>query len=243
VCEAIDAGPEDGGDPCGGPQPTCYQGWSGDAGCCLEDATIGAMCDGGGWSCAPGYFRMSECFRLSPICEGADAGPIPGTYDNCEVTSDCQIVANTCCGVCGMASADDMAAIARESSTEYYRNVACPESRDGPVPCPGCATQLNPHLVATCDMTGVRAVCLQVDLATEPYSTCTTDADCFLATPECCACGEVPLHQTIALNTSRAGDINALTCDFDVTCPPCVPTFDAAARPACVAGACTVVSD
>ncbi len=237
MCEGIDGG------PCPGTGPTCYQGaGAGSASCCYEGFTTAATCDTG-WTCPAGFYTRAACGRVDTICEGPDAGVVSGgPYDDCTVTSDCQIVANTCCGVCGVPTADDMAAIATRRSTEYYREVACPESIDGPVACPECLTRLNPHLVATCDMTGVRPACAQVDLGAPPYSTCSVDSDCSLATPTCCACSEIGLSRTIAVNSAWGRDLNSLLCDTDASCPPCVPIFDPSARAACEAGVCVVVT-
>ncbi len=59
----------------------------------------------------------------------------------------------------------------------------------------------NPHLTATCDRTGIRPACAVVDFATEPFAACTVDEDCVLATPRCCACGEIPIYDTIAVRS------------------------------------------
>ena len=240
----LDSGSLDGGSldsgGCAGAAPTCYEGWSGRSDCCIEGSTRPAIC-AGGWTCEARYFTRAECGRLDPLCEGADAGPPPMLYDDCGRTSDCTLVANTCCGVCGEPSADDLAAINAEQRDPYYTNVSCPESRDGPVPCPDCPSANNPELIATCDMTGFRPACALVDLGAPPYAQCTLDSDCMLATPQCCACGEIPVFNTISVNT--ATDLNSLVCDPPVVCDPCVAVFSPRAHATCVGGLCDVILD
>ncbi len=239
VCEGPDAGPifYDAGAACGGPTPLCYAGWSGSPSCCLEPGTP-ATCLPDGWACPPGRFRFDECGRVDPVCEGIDAGPGPGLYDDCTRTSDCTLVADSCCGVCGRPTRDDVAAVNASRTEDYYLDVACPEARDEPVACPDCAGEPNPYLVATCDMRGFRPVCAVVDLETSDYGACTRDRDCVLAAPECCACGEIDLYSTIAVRGDA--DVNSVLCDAELPCPPCAPVFDPRARARCQAGQCTV---
>lgn len=240
VCEGFDAGPPpgDGGGGCGGPVALCYAGWSGSPECCLEPGTP-ATCSGGGWSCPVGQFLASECGRIDSFCEGpADAGPGPGLYDDCTVTSECTLTASSCCGVCGQPTIGDVAAVNTRRTDAYYLDVACPSARDEPPICPGCAGQPNPALVATCDMRGFRPACAVVDLSTPEYASCTRDRDCVLAAPQCCACGEIDAFQTVAVR--RDADLSAVLCDSDAACPPCVPIFDERASARCDAGLCVV---
>ncbi|MEZ4335527.1 MAG: hypothetical protein R3B82_02770 [Sandaracinaceae bacterium] len=234
-----DAGPtpSDGGGGCGGPIPLCYPGWGGFADCCLEPGSP-ATCSGGSWSCPSGAFLADDCGRVDSICEGFDAGMPPILYDDCTRNSDCVLVADSCCGTCGRPTRGDVAAVNESRTEDYYLDVACPEARDEPPICPGCASQPNPYLVATCDMMPFRPVCSVVDLETPEYQSCTTDSDCVLAAPDCCACGEIDLFSTLAVRGDV--DVNALLCDGEIICPPCAAVFDPRATPRCDAGACVV---
>jgi hypothetical protein len=90
----------------------------------------------------------------------------------------------------------------------------------GGVGCPECFMQQDQHLVATCAM----GTCQAIDLRAHPVTACTRDDECFLASPNCCDCGELGVDQAIAI--SDAGGLNALRCDLSgPSCPPCAPTF------------------
>lgn len=234
VCEGV---PADGGAGCFGPTPLCYEGWSGSTDCCLEPGTP-ASCAGGGWQCPAGTYSSAECGRLDPVCEGVDGGPGTGLYDDCAVTSDCTLVATTCCGTCGQPARGDVDAVHVDRTTAYYLDVACPEARSEPPICPDCAGMPNPHLAATCDMTGFRPACAVVDFAEPEFASCTADTDCRLAAPECCACGEISPYETIAVRNDA--DLSAVLCDHELACPPCAPIFDERATARCDAGQCVV---
>lgn len=242
----IDAGVPDAGG-CGGPTPLCYPRVG--ARCCL-DAPTAAACIAGSFECPRGSIRGDSCARIDPVCEGVDAGPPPvdsailGPFDDCTMHSECVLTSAGCCDVCGSPTAADVVPVAAARESDYYRQVSCPESESGPVACPACATQPNPHLVAYCDTAPFRPVCQLADLGAPPYSPCEADSDCVLATPRCCACGEIPLSETIAVRADHAGDIDALLCELGGgECPPCVPIYDESATAACVAGACAVIGD
>jgi hypothetical protein len=126
-----------------------------------------------------------------------------------------------------------------DRASDFYLDVACPSARDEPAVCPDCAARPDPHLTATCDMTGIRAACAVVNFATPEYASCTIDDDCRLTAPSCCACGSIDLYQTIAVR--HDADLQSVLCDRLFPCPPCVPTFDERARARCgEAGLCVV---
>lgn len=221
---------------CDGEVPRCFDGWDPDGLCCLTGSERDASCIDGVWACGRGFLQ-AECGRLDVACEGADAGPTP-LFDDCEVTSNCTLTINTCCSSCSIPTADEFAAVNRELTNEYRDEVACP---DGPVPCPECEAQPNPYLVATCDMSGFRPACAVVDFEVPEYAGCTTNEECTLQSPTCCACGEIALDQTIAVrNDARIGDV---VCDGETVCPPCAPIFSERIAAACVAGLCQVVTE
>lgn len=228
-----------------GPIADCLRGLSNEADCCITGDTAPALCNASGsLVCPPGYFFATECGSTDPICESTDAGrPPPALYDDCSVTSDCSLTINSCCGSCGVPARGDVAAVNTDRSSDHYREVACPASASGPVDCPACEGTEDPHLAATCDMTGFRPQCAVVDFAAPPYADCVTAEDCVLATPSCCACGAIDVGQTISVNRLQAGQVNAVTCDdaAEACAEPCVPTFDADLSAVCNAGRCEVL--
>ncbi|MFK7991183.1 MAG: hypothetical protein AB8I08_34510 [Sandaracinaceae bacterium] len=249
-CGRIDSACEgpmnDGGlRPCdAGPIANCLRGYDGSADCCLTGDTVPAMCGAtGGVRCPSGYFFETACGRTGPMCEGVDAGgPPPGLYDDCSATSECALTIDSCCGSCGVPARGDVAAVNTERADDHYRDVACPASAEGPVDCPACAGQADPHLTATCDMTGFRPQCAVVDFAASPYSDCETAEDCVLVAPTCCPCGDIDASQTISVNRDQAGQVHAVTCDdAAAACDACAPNFAPDLTPVCNAGRCEVL--
>lgn len=246
ICEGtmiFDGGLVDGGlHACdAGPISPCLRGWGGSSDCCLAGDTAEWLCNASGaLACPPGYFSPGTCRSSAAVCESVDAGT--GLYDDCDVTSDCTLTDQTCCGVCGQPTSDDVAAVHTDRTSDYYRDVACPESVTGPVICPDCIAASNPHLFATCDTSGFRPACAVVDFGAAPFSECTGSGDCVLATATCCACGAIAAADTIAVSRDEAFGMNAITCDeLGAACPPCVPAFDPGLSAICNAGRCMVV--
>lgn len=242
----LDAGPpagDAGPGGCEGAAPSCYQGWSGFDHCCLEGTERAATCVADRWSCASGSYLEGDCGHLDPMCEGIDAGvPPPPRYDSCSVTSDCVLTANTCCGVCGRPTADDVDAVRMDRAMDYYLDVACPEARDGAIDCPDCPSALNPGLVATCDAsTGGR--CEVVDIDNDPsLAGCASDSDCVVRVPDCCECGaDTSPFRLIAVAADSRGALERLVCDPDSGCPECAPVYPEGASAVCDGGLCRVV--
>lgn len=239
---ALSDGPptDRGASACPGAAPSCYAGWSGSSDCCLEPGSP-AECIDGVWACSLDLFGAEECARIDPVCEGSDMGPPGGLYDDCGLHADCTLTPNTCCGVCGAPSAEDLAAVDHDREEDYYFDVACPEARDDPPICPDCPSALNPHLVASCDPTGFRPACTVVDLAEPRFTGCVADSDCVLRTRRCCPCGDIPEYDTIAV--SKDADVDLWVCEADEVCPDCLATYDPSLIPICESGRCVVARD
>ena len=119
-----------------------------------------------GPACPAGY-RLS-CDTASE-CSVGDAGPLRA----CVVPTDCAVVAESCCGTCGLATPDDMIGILGDRSSTYHADVCAGMT------CTACRRQRDSALVATCDA----GTCQAVDLHTSTITACTSDADCDSAPP------------------------------------------------------------
>ncbi len=146
----------------------------------------------------------------------------------CDVPSACTLRPASCCGACGAATPTDMIALPDGEVAAYVAGM-CAD-----VGCPECAALPDPYLIATC----TAGQCVAVDLHTHPLTECALDTDCVLSPAQCCACGLLAAHETIAHNPARGG-LGTLTCDPDADCPPCVPDFGAL-EARCDAGRCVV---
>ena len=150
-----------------------------------------------------------------PVEESDGIGP---DWAACTVPSDCVIAANSCCGVCGMPTLDDVDAANKNFLEEHYDAVC-----DIPDPiCPGCATMPNPELIATCR----EGSCLAMDIGEEDLTNCTSSDDCVIRTPECCECGaDMTPTSLVAIRGDGRSVLEDLVCDPVVACPECAPIY------------------
>jgi hypothetical protein len=163
---------------------------------------------------------------------GTGTGGGGSSFDACTGPGQCVLVANGCCGTCGMPGPGSLASVNQAQASAFQMSV-CPN----PPPCPECAQQPNPDLFAFCEPSGH---CLIGDVHTNPVSACTTDADCTLRFgSDCCEACEGNSSQLVALN--KNSDLHALVCAPDTGCPGCVPMYPAGAAAVCDAGHCAVV--
>lgn len=144
-----------------------------------------------------------------------DGGPITG-WNVCNVSDDCILQERACCDSCVELSLDQVDAINSRSSTDH-RNAYCMEPN--PI-CPGCAPHPNPNLLARCEA----AQCVGRDVRSSPASECTTDTDCVIRLPDCCACGAGDYPNLVAVNPARGADIEALFCEAGGCALDCEPT-------------------
>jgi hypothetical protein len=158
----------------------------------------------------------------------SDASVDAGTpeWATCELNSQCMLAANTCCGVCGQAQLDDVDPINTEGR-EAHSVAVC----DEPDPtCPGCPSQLNPWIGATCD----GGACNEFDLREDPITECTSDEECVLRSIGCCECGaNTEPEALISIRLDSVSDYTGRVCDPDATCSGCVPVYPGWVESAC----------
>ena len=119
------------------------------------------------------------------------------------------------------------------SSVEAHFMAVCPV----PMPCPRCATFLNPYLIATCN--GGR--CEPRDTRLEGYASCSVDEECRLRTRECCECGgTTDPYSLIAIRIDMDPAYSSAVCDPLMACPECLPMYPSEARAVCRMGHCEV---
>jgi hypothetical protein len=157
---------------------------------------------------------------------GDTAGEEPTSeWTACAVPSDCVFVSKGCCSPCGIPSLDDYDVINRVYVEEHHTDV-CPD----PIPCPNCATEPNPELVATC----IDGRCTGMDIGTEDFSACTADDECVIRVPDCCECGADTSHSNlIAFRVDAWSTFMQIVCDPMVDCPMCEPIYPVDAEPFC----------
>lgn len=225
---------------CSGDAPSCYPGWSGMSWCCL-DMPVDASCVEGAWVCGGGRFQATECGWIDWRCEGprdagVDARPPPPDYSACSVPSECALASTTCCGTCGRPSLTDFEAINGLWYEEYYYDVACPDARVAPPPCPECVSEPNPNLVAIC----TAGRCEGLDIENDPrFSECASDADCVLRVPECCDCGaDTSSYNLVALRSTAIEAYLAAVCGPAESCDACLPTYPTDVVAQCASGFC-----
>ncbi len=106
--------------------------------------------------------------------------------------------------------------------------------------CPGCPSQLNPHLQAVC----IESRCNVFDSEDDPVRDCSADTDCEVRTPDCCGCSSfADPFALIAINGDRHDDYVAARCpEFStIACEPCDPAFPGDVAAACDQGKCVTV--
>ena len=162
-----------------------------------------------------------------------DAGP-PTSWSACNHTSECALFPSGCCATCGTPGLSDVDAVNSAQSAAHFTEV-CP----APVPCPRCATRINPSLIASCAFSR----CAEFDLTMMPISACTTDTDCVVRYASCCGCSG-DASSVVSIRSDMEGAIESLLCDAH-TCPlDCAPARDPGFRAACDPGTghCTAIA-
>jgi hypothetical protein len=175
---------------------------------------------------------MAACSTQHDVVD-PDAG-VPGDLQACDVSPECIVVPESCCGSCGAATRGDAIAV-NVDRADVYRTVVC----EGTGACPACFLQQDPTLVATC----LAGQCAVVDLEDHPVTECEHDDDCRVRTRDCCECGgDTSPAGLIALRVGEAEQQYAdLVCDPDDPCPECAPLLPEDATAFCSsAGRCVV---
>ena len=153
-------------------------------------------------------------------------------FFSCNVTSECLLRSESCCGSCGAATRDDSIAI-NQSKAGQYTQMVCEGGG-----CPACFMPQDPTLLATCES----SQCQVVDLLNHPSTACQTDSDCRVRTTDCCECGgSIEPDHLVAISVNGDAQFSALVCDPNVACPECAPAYPPA-KVACISGHCTLVT-
>jgi hypothetical protein len=160
-------------------------------------------------------------------------------FDDCAGPGECVLAYDTCCGTCGDATLDDLAAI-NEDQRAAYQDALC---GDPPPPCPGCAGNIPSELFAYCDA----GTCRAADARDHALSACTESSECTLRWGlDCCeGCGggaQPPYFGLVALSLAGAAELPGLVCGSDdIGCPECEPIYPPDADAVCDRGHCTVI--
>ncbi|MBW2453854.1 MAG: hypothetical protein JRI68_05065 [Deltaproteobacteria bacterium] len=154
-----------------------------------------------------------------------------GTQTICTDSLECELVSETCCGVCGMPSLEDMVALHEDDVEAHFQDV-CAE----PIGCPDCPSAPNPHLFAYCDA----GLCKGAAVTDDPQGSCQDNTDCKLRMGlDCCECGsQGPIT---AIPVAYEPKLQELVCDGDYGCPECAPVYPSGAEAWCEQGECIVI--
>ena len=165
---------------------------------------------------------------------GGSGGGSPSTWAACTAPGQCELAAKGCCGTCGTPAINDVNGVNR-SQGQAYQDDNCPE----PVPCPACASQINPNLAAFC----VEDTCSAIDVRSDDVSACATDADCRLRYSDCCeSCATASPELVIALSQSGASVYASQVCAPSQACEKCLAIYPDNVKAVCGASKhCAVV--
>jgi hypothetical protein len=156
-----------------------------------------------------------------------------GDWGRCELTSQCVLRPESCCGTCGAATRDDFTALNR-SALEEYAALACEDVAG----CDECYMATDPFLAVTC----AQGQCEMVDLTTNPITECEENTDCRVRTKDCCECGGgITEADLIAINREQEVAYSSLVCDPAVACLACMPQYPSEAQAVCNERRCTLV--
>jgi len=194
------------------------------AAACGNDVNVFSGSGGGGG-------QSSSSSSGSSSSSSGSSSSSSGTQAQCDGPGQCMLASATCCGVCGMPTLDDMVAI-NQSELDAYTAELCASNP----PCPGCASQPNPNLMAYCDS----GQCVAADITNGALTECQDNTDCRLRWGlECCECGAQNGGLT-AIAVAAESKLMQLVCDPAADCPACVPSYPADAAALCDAGHCIV---
>jgi hypothetical protein len=159
---------------------------------------------------------------------GADGGPRPtlASLQTCSRPGTCELGATGCCGI-NCQPATQLIGIRRG---EGQNVIAATCDQTGPVPCPACATQLDPNVQAFCES----GKCTVVDLRTDDLSSCSNADDCVLRYATCCqSCEGGGVDQIVSIRKGREDDLEAQVCAGTERCDRCLPVFPPNVRATC----------
>jgi hypothetical protein len=159
---------------------------------------------------------------------GGDAGI---DWSQCTGPGQCTPLVNGCCSPCGTPTVDNFAGV-NPKYTDAFKMAVCPV----PMPCPRCATGINPYIGARCG----GAHCQAFDSRLVPeFSKCGADTECRLRNGlECCECNSQGSWTAVSIAGQAA--LNAAVCAPNTGCPDCAPVPPAGAKAVCIQGHCEI---
>ena len=147
---------------------------------------------------------------------GGTSGAAGASWDACDLTSECVIRSQSCCGTCGAATRDDVTALNQDFVSTYASNECLGQG------CPACYKATDPTLFAQC----MQGLCTVVDLLQHPVTQCSSASDCRIRTKDCCECGGGMNEESLlAINVGQEAAFSALVCDPNTACPECMPDY------------------
>jgi hypothetical protein len=194
-------------------------------------STTGSTTGSGGGSAGTGGSGTGGSSGGSAGTGGGSGGDAGVDWSQCSGPGQCSAQLTGCCGPCGMPTLDNFAGV-NPMYTAAFRMATCPV----PVPCPRCATAINPYIGALCGGTHCKA--FDTRLVPE-FSKCSTENDCRLRNGlDCCECGSQGPWTAVSIDGQAA--INAAVCAPQTGCPDCAPVPPPGMRAVCVQGHCEV---
>jgi hypothetical protein len=161
------------------------------------------------------------------------------SYDACTQSSQCTLVAASCCGPCEPSQLSDYVAINSSRSSDYLANRACTDVLCAPCLAPTPETNQSGNYGARC----VSGHCQAFDVRNTELSACESVADCALrfgvSCCEGCGGGLAAVSNQANLQQALCGDSSGT--GGPVACPTCAPVYPSNAKPGCSAtGHCAV---
>jgi hypothetical protein len=156
----------------------------------------------------------------------------PNVDRKCGVPDDCVVESLSCCPICGVPDPSNYVAMARSAQYDFQRSICAGNSA-----CATCNAQVGTNtLLATC----TQGQCALLNLLDSPVTACSSATDCYVHTPECCACGgSTDEYSVIALSSTSSIPYSSLVCPPNGACFDCGPVYPDV-NVACISGHCRV---
>lgn len=217
------------GDDCGDHRPG--DSWDAGDGCntctCTEDGRVrctlmvcpddcGGRALGESWEHEDGCNTCS-CTENGIVCTRRGCPPQGEEFTRCQISRECVVTKNTCCGVCGEPSLEDLQGVHAQRVQDLDEHL-CGDPRPA---CPECV-MMPPagNLLALC----LRSNCVVVDQYTDfTFDRCGGRVDeCEVAANTCCPpCDQgFTRHNATAVSDDAALELRRTLCE-GTTCEPC----------------------
>jgi hypothetical protein len=191
---------------------------------------------------------LAACSRAHATDAGADTGggdvgadSAPGDtggidWGACALTSECTLARDMCCGGCPFDAIENLDGVNVAYATEHMAEV-CPDPTM--VGCEPCGVRVDPLSIPGHFSPCRAGRCTPVDIAAEPITECTIDADCRVRARDCCECGaDVSDANLVAIRVDAGAAFAELACDADASCDLCAPVYPEEVQAVCDAGRC-----